>query len=119
MVPATVGGWVAAGVFCWLWIGAKEDLAAEIERCNTDKVSAIAMAEDIARQAEREAAGRRLADLEQRIDDAEKARLVAVRAAAEAQSRPMRVQEVVRRVADENLCIDLPVPGAVLDELRN
>jgi hypothetical protein len=111
-------GWPLAALCFWLWLGARDDVAAEIERCNTDKAEAIARAEEIVREAEREAADAAIADLRQLVVEAEKAREIAAEAARIAESTPERVRTVIREVSNENTCLDMPVPGRVVDGLR-
>lgn len=115
----TIGGYAAALVLGWLWLGARDDVAAAIESCNTDKMRAISEAERITRETERAASDREILQLRQIISDAEKAREIAIRAAREAESRPVRVQEVVRRVADRDACIDLSLPDELVRSLRD
>lgn len=113
------GGYVLAAMMFWLLIDAKQDLAAEIESCNT-------RAETAAREATEAATEARIAAYERQLDEAEelrqhevRARQIAVKAATEAQNRPERVRTVIREVASENACIDTAVPAAVLDSLRD
>lgn len=112
------GPYAAIALLFWLWLNARDDVASALEACNTRTAAAIAEAEKVTRETEREAAERQILELRALIESAENAREIAIQAAREAESRPVRVQEVVRRVADENLCIDLPLPAAVLDSLR-
>lgn len=112
------GPYAAIAVFFWLWISAREDLATEIERCETEKAISIAEANRLGREAIQSALETRIAQLEQVAANADRAREIAEQARQEAESRPLRVQEVVRRVADRNACIDLPLPDELAQCLR-
>lgn len=114
----TIGGWTAAAVTGWLWLGARDDVARQTEACNTDKVAAVAEAERVARAAEREAADAEILRLNQRIADEANAREIAQEAARAAESRPPVVREVIRRVADANACMDTAIPADVIDAFR-
>jgi hypothetical protein len=111
-------GWGLAALLFWLWLGVREDLAAEIERCNSDKLASIAAAEQITREAVSEAAERRLSQLRHQLTLEQNAREVAEETARLAESRPVEVREIIRRVADENLCLDTAVPDELVDALR-
>lgn len=113
-----VGGYVGAAILLGLYMGAREDLAAEIERCNTEKLAAVQEATEALRDAQMAQYEARIAELEQMALDERKAREIAQEAARAAESRPEKVRTVIRRVADENACMDTSVPAPVLDELR-
>jgi flagellar biosynthesis/type III secretory pathway M-ring protein FliF/YscJ len=115
----TAGGYAAAAVFLWLFIGAKSDIKAEIERCNTEKLAAVAEAESALRDAQIASYEARLAELARMVADEAKAREIAQEAARLAESRPEKVRTVIREVASANACIDTAVPDAVLDSLRD
>jgi len=102
-----------------LYMGKRDELATEIEACNTRAMEGIAEAERITREATTSALEARLAQLEQISLDARKARDIAVQARIEAESRPEKVRTIVRRVADEDACIDSPVHPDLLGCLRN
>lgn len=112
-------GYVAAVVLGWLWLEARDDLAAEIADCNASKLTAIAEAETIAREAERRAFSERIAQLERNAIAAENARQIAEDAAREAESRPPVVREVIQRFIDTDACIDTPIPDDIVRSLRN
>jgi len=118
-ILTTVSGYAAAAVLFWFWIEAREDLAAQVEACNADKLRTVAEAEHVARQAEREAAARTVAELVRITEQTERARLAALRAAQLAESRPAEVREVIRRVTDPTGCLRSPVPAAVAERLRS
>ena len=70
-------GWPLALFVGWLWIGAKEDLATEIERCNTDKMAAVAAAEKVTRETLQAAHDRKVAELVRQAESANRAREIA------------------------------------------
>jgi CHASE3 domain sensor protein len=115
----TAGGYGAAAVFLWLWIGAQSDIKAEIERCNTEKLAAVQEATEALRESEIAAYEERIAQLEQKAADLDEARRIASEAATEAQNRPERVRTVVREVTSRENCLSQPVPAAVIDSLRD
>ncbi len=117
-VTFAVGGYVAAAIFFGLYVGAKTDIKAEIERCNTEKMAAVADAQRIVRYAEIEALNKRIAELEAISLRESNARRIAEEAAREALGRPEKVRTVIKEVSGENSCLDTAVPGPVLDQLR-
>ena len=107
----------------WLWLEAREDLAAEIERCNADKLSAIAEAERITRTTQERAFGERIAQLERIADQRENARRIAETAARDAQEAVEGTQRRIDRLmqearnappADPVACLNAAVPDAAL-----
>lgn len=112
-------GWPLAGVLFWFWLGAREDLAAEIERCNVDKLASIAKAEQVAREATEAAHLRRITELESQAQRERKAREIAEAARIEAENRPVEVRTVIQRIADEHACLTTLIPDAVVDRLRD
>lgn len=116
---ATIAGWLAAALTGWLWLQARDDVAQQQEQCNREKVEAIAEAERVAREASEKAAAEAVAVLAQRLETETKARYVAAEAARIANSRPERVREVIRRVADADSCVDMPVPADIVGSLRD
>lgn len=111
-------GWPLAGLIFWFWLGVRDDLAAEIERCNTDKLAAVLEAERIASQAQREAADERIIQLTRQVELEKKAAAIANDAAIAAEARPVEVREVIKRVSDANLCLDTAIPSELIDALR-
>lgn len=106
-------------VMTWLYLDKRDDLASEVERCNTDKITSILEAERITRQAQQEAADRTIAELVRKADQAEIAIGIANTARLEAESRPARVRTIIERVADVDACIDSPVHPSILSCLRD
>ena len=114
----TAGGYVLAGFLFWLLLEAREDLGEEREQCNSDKLAAVAAAEEALRNATIDSYEERIQQLEKIAADEVAARAIAEQAAIEAAARPAEVREIIREVASENSCIDTAVPDAVLDSLR-
>ena len=111
-------GWPLAAIVFWLWLGVRDDLAAEVERCNTDKLTSVLAAERISSQAQREAAKERIIQLTQQVALEKKAAQIANDAAIAAESRPVEVREVIKRVSDANLCLKTDIPADLVDALR-
>lgn len=112
-----IGGYALAAVFLGLWVGARSDLAAEVERCNTDKVAAMAAASELAREAEASAWRAQVAQAERMAAAERDARLIAEEAAAAAEGRPERVRVVIRESTDA--CLKAVVPAPVVERLRD
>lgn len=112
-------GWPLAAILGWMWLEAREDLAAEKERCNADKLSAIVEAEKITREAQERAFGQRIAQLERIADQREVARRIAEEARIEAENRPEKVRTVIERVRLQDACIDTSVHPDLLGCLRD
>lgn len=118
-ITISVGGYVASAIFLGLYVGAKSDIKAEIERCNTEKLAAVQEATEALRDAQVASYEARIAELEQIALDEARARRIAQEAAEAAAGRPERVRTVIREVSSENSCLGQPVPAAVLDSLRD
>ena len=114
----TAAGYGAAGVLLWLYIDAKGDVKAEIERCNTEKMAAVAETEQIVRVAVQEGMQAEIDRLIEQNERADRAREIAEEAARLAEARIPEVREVIREVANENACIDTAIPAAIIDSLR-
>ena len=121
MIPVswytTAGATAAAALFLSLYIDAKSDIKAEIERCNTDKLQAVAEAERITRDALQQAMEDELAQREKLLRDAQRAREIAEEAARLADARVPEVIEVIRESTDA--CLDTSIDTAILKRLRN
>lgn len=105
---------VVAGL---MFLDAREDLASEVERCNTAVAQSAAEAERLTRQVERDAASRELLRLARQVELEREAREIAERATREALARPQRVREVIRN-SDET-CLDTVIPADILDSLHD
>jgi hypothetical protein len=88
----------------WLYMGKRDELAAAIEACNTDKMASIAEAEKITRKATTSALESRIQQLESTALSAQKARDIAVEARIDAENKPERVRTVYQRIIDEDAC---------------
>ena len=113
-----VGVLAYAGLMTWLWLGARDDIAAEKAACNARIAESAAEAENAVRAALTDAHKKERIRLIQQAENAALAQAQAEAARIEAESRPPIVKEVIREVSVENPCIDTAVPDAVLDSLR-
>jgi hypothetical protein len=125
-----VGAWAiitsaSSALLFWLWLGVRDDLAAEIERCNTDKEAAVAAAEEVTRIRLQEAFQERLRELEAQVRREARAREIAADAASQAESRANRAmnEAAVRiREIERNANASLPEKCAITvvpDDLRS
>ncbi len=119
-LKGTLAGLAGTLIFFGLWIKGIQDLAEERERCNTDKMAAVAEAERLTREFERQALQARLTALEQMVEDERAARDLADQARIIAEGRTMEVRTVIREVsdADPSSCLSQPVPSVIIDSLR-
>ena len=69
-------GYALALTFFWLFLDAREDLAAERVQCNADKLATAQESSEIARKAQKESDDRRIAELARRAERAERAAAV-------------------------------------------
>jgi len=113
----TIGGWAGTALFFFMYLGLRDDLASEVEQCNTDKITAVAEAERITRETLEQAHSDALAELARQADRAERARQIAEEAARLAEARPPRVVEVIRESNDA--CLDTVIPADITDSLRH
>lgn len=113
-----IGGWAASLILLWGMLGAYEKLGEERERCNSDKLQAVADAEAALRGAQIAVYERQLAEARSRADREAKARQIVTEALEAERNKPAEVREIIREVASENSCIDTAVPDAVLERLR-
>ena len=121
-IGVTVGGYVASVILLGLWIDAERDHAAEIEKCNTKIEAAARERERLAREAERDAARDEIAKLNRIAASQAKAREIVTAALREAENRAPVVRTVIREVPRETeaaACLDLAMPAAVLDSVRD
>ena len=118
MMPwLTVGGWAGTAFFFFMYLGVRDDLASEVEQCNTDKIAAVAEAERLTRTTLEKAHADTLAQLARQAERADTARAIAEEAARIAESRPPEVIEVIRNSTDA--CVSAPVDPDILDRLRD
>jgi hypothetical protein len=118
-VWAGIGGYLLAAFFVWLWLNGRDDLASQREACNTAVQASAAQAQKVAREVSKAAFEARLAQKEAQITSERNAREIADRARLAAESRPARVKTVIREVASENSCMDMPIPEPVVERLRS
>ena len=120
MVPPSwyVAGAASVGLFIMtgLYLELRDELASEVEQCNTDKIAAVAEAERVTRKMLEQAHQARMDQLARQTAAAERAREIAEEAARLAESRPPRVVEVIRESTDA--CLDTVVDPAVVRSLR-
>ena len=109
---------VFCGVLVWLYLGKRDQVIEERERCNATIAASAAQASELARKAQKDADFAAINELRHQATQAEKARQIAENAAKQAQNRPEKVRTVIKEVSGENSCLDTPVPAAVLDSLR-
>ena len=122
-IGLTAGGYVAAAVLFWLWLGARDDVAQAVELCNQQKLVAVAEAENLAREASEAAFQRRLADIEAQLALEQEARLRASQGRLEADSRAeaaiARLNAMIRDIEEtENapigqICTTTDVPADI------
>lgn len=114
---------IGLGGICLVLFGlllkANQKLGEEREACNARQLAAVAQAENEVRIAQQRAFEQRIAQLERNASLADQARAIAEAARIEAEQRPERVREVIRRVADLDACIDSPIDPDILERLRS
>lgn len=93
LAAALAASILANGILVRTWLGARDDVAAAVERCNAQKAQAVAEAEKIVRQAQERAAAAKIAQLQAQI---------AREAAAAASEREKRVQAEVVAAERQN-----------------
>ena len=111
-------GYALALVAGALFLDAREDLAAERERCNSDKLAAIAEAERVTRETVEVWARQREAQLAHRLEVESEARRIAEAATSAALARADRVAAAIGEASNDEPCMDRAIPSTVLDELR-
>ena len=114
-------GYPLALALFWFWLEGRENLAKEIERCNTDKAIAAAEASESARKALQASLDRRIKQLEIEAQNEREARQLAEMARAEAEAKPPITRTIVREIDanDETSCLNATVPAAVINSLRD
>ncbi len=121
-----LGGIGAAAGFALAWFAASsyygDKIEQEITRCNADKLVSVAQAEKLAREATEEAAQAKIAQYARIAKSQQKAREIVAEALREAEARGPEIRTVIREVPRETVaqqCLDLPVPAAVINSLRD
>ena len=119
LIGGGLAGWAIAGFLFWAWLGAREDLASAVERCNVRVAHTAALAEKTAREATEKAYQARLAKEREMHGRTRKALKTALVEAEQALSRPPRVREVIKREVDLDACLAAPIPDNVVRVLRD
>ena len=114
-----LAGWVGLAAMTGLYLGKRDDLAKEIEACNTRVQASIADARQVTLEATERAYKARLDKLAAQAESEAKARTALQQALEVAESRPPVVRTVVREVSKTNACIDTLIPDALVDSLRD
>lgn len=121
-IGIAAGGYAAAAILGGLWLGARDDLAHEIEACNTRAVAAVAESERAVRVELESAHNEEKERLRVIARQQQEARIIVSEALREAESKPERVRTVIKEVPREELagqCLDMPMPDNVALGLRN
>lgn len=111
-------GWPLAALTLLLYLDKRGELAAEIQRCNADKLASIAEAERVTRETLERAHAEEMMTVRKREEAQARARELVDAALRDAASRPPRTERIVERVRDEDACVDTRVHGDLLDRLR-
>lgn len=93
-------GWPLAGLIFWFWLGVKEDLAAEIERCNTDKLKSALEAERATREIQLAAERERAQQIASSLAAAERALAQQRRSTSEAEERAENAIAAIQKEAN-------------------
>ncbi len=120
-------GYPLAIAMFFFWLDGRENLAAEVSRCESSKLAAVLEAEELARKAVQDALSARIAQLERLAEQTDAAvgaarleRDQALVRAAEAQRIISELQESIDNddAPISTVCLVSDVPGAILDQLR-
>ncbi len=101
-----------------LYLDKRDDLAQEIEACNTRAMTSIAEAESITRKAVEASLATQIADMASIAAAEMKARQIAEDAREIAESRPPKIRTIIKRIIDEDACLATPVHPTLLECLR-
>ena len=113
-----IGPVIALIFMTWYALHERDLKVQAIEQCNTEKMAAIAESERITRDAVTSSLEDRIRQLESTALDAARARDIAIQARIEAEARPVKTVEVIRRIESENSCLSEPIPDELIDTLR-
>lgn len=109
-----------------LYVDAKQDLATAIERCNTDKQTAVAEAETLTRETLQDAHERKIAELARQAESKERALEIAAEELERATSGTAAHEQTINRlmleasiddIPDSKECLNVFVPRSSLDGL--
>lgn len=108
-------GYALALTFFWLFLDAREDLAAERVQCNADKLATAQESSEIARKAQKESDDRRIAELARQRDAAERAAAIAAEGLAEEQQGKAELAAELKQLELDAFDEDLPDSNACLN----
>jgi hypothetical protein len=117
------GPWIALAIMTALYLGKRDDLAQSIEQCNTDKMTSIAEAERITREAVQRAADERIEQATTMAANAANARDAATQKSQSANMDALRANQRVREleleasideIPDSSECLIVFLPSGVL-----
>ena len=117
-------GWPLAALLFWFWLEGREDLAKEVEACNTRTITTVAQAESAARSALQASFELRVRELELLAQGEREAREMAELAASEARVGAESAQATIRRLMNEaendeivtieRVCLNTAIPADAL-----
>ena len=117
-------GYPIAALMFWFWLEGRENLAIEIEACNTRTIETVAEAESVARRALQSSHERRLRDMEIIAKNEREAREAAEMAASDARIGAETAQATIRRLINEanndemvtieRACLSADIPADIL-----
>lgn len=121
-------GYPLALALFWFWLEGRENLAAQVEICNNQKLQAVADAERTVREALAAATERERVAAMERVRRAQAAAESATAARLEAEEQASRAQATIRRlmrevnenenVTVEQACLAVDVPADIVSSLR-
>lgn len=112
-------GYAAAAVVTFAYLEKRDDLAEAIERCNTEKMQAIAEAQSVAREAGERAAATHLAELDRMAKELEAAEHELWQASVQNRDKTDEVTRIIEEQSDEpDSCLNELVPGPIVERLR-
>ena len=111
-------GWPLAALLFFMWLNEREAVIEEREGCNVEHLQAALESEQAARAELVNVHNQEIQGLVEMLERERKATEIAEDAAEIAETRSERVRTVIKRVADEDACINTPVPDAITDSLR-
>lgn len=120
-------GWPIAVALFLFWLDGRENLAKEIERCNSDKLQSIAAAERAVRERLENAHAKELADAAHRLWKEQNARHIADAARHAAEKQAAEAQALIRDLMNEDsqdetdvgkACMHIDVPADIVDRLQ-
>lgn len=104
----TAAGYVLAATLFWLLLEAREDIGEAVEKCNADKLLAVANAEKITRESVERAMASRLAQLARQRDAESRARALAEEGRLRAVEGASERERTIERLRAEAATDDIP-----------